>query len=266
MSDFLTDEEQVARLKSWWDENGKSLLAGVVVVVVGVIGYRWYEDNRADQIASASALYEQYLAAEAADQQAMLTQLDEAGGGTGYATLAHFGQARDHVEAGDYEAAATALRAAVAAAPEDILADVGRLRLARVLQQLDQTDAALEVLGEIRSSGFRSLVAELRGDIHLARGELQAADEAYAAALESAGELTGRPVLEIKLADTQGRLDLAADDADSQLQADAAEDAAPAEPELAAAEGDASGAEDSGAEDSVAEQAGADEAAADPDA
>ena len=50
------------------------------------------------------------------------------------------------------------------------------------------------MLGDVRSSGFRSLVAELRGDIHLARGELQAANEAYAAAVENAGEQIGRPV------------------------------------------------------------------------
>ena len=169
MSDFLTDEEQVARLKSWWDENGKSLVAGLVVVVVGVVGYRWYEGHRNDQVVGASALYEQYLVAEEADRPALLVQLEDAGGTTSYATLAHFGVARDQVEAGDYEAAAEALRAAVAAAPEAVLADTGRLRLARVLQQLDQTEAALAVLGDVRSSGFRSLVAELRGDKTLCR-------------------------------------------------------------------------------------------------
>ena len=33
MSDYLTDEEQMARLKSWWDENGRSLVIGLVLVI-----------------------------------------------------------------------------------------------------------------------------------------------------------------------------------------------------------------------------------------
>lgn len=237
MSDFLTDEEQVARLKSWWDENGKALVAGLVIVVVGVVGYRWYDGYRADQVAAASVLYERFLTADADARLEVLAELDEQGGSTSYATLAHFHVARGHVEQADYEAAAGSLRQAVAAAPEALLADLGRLRLARVLHQLDQTEAALEALASIRSSGFRSLVAELRGDIHLARGELEAAGGAYAAAAEAAGEQVARPVLEIKLADTQGRVAIEIEPADADVAADAA-DAAAAEavPEAADAE------------------------------
>ena len=36
MSDYLSDEEQVERLKSWWSENGTFLLASVVVAVLGI--------------------------------------------------------------------------------------------------------------------------------------------------------------------------------------------------------------------------------------
>ena len=43
MSDYLTDEEQVAKLKSWWDENGVSVIVTLVLVVAGVVGWRWYE-------------------------------------------------------------------------------------------------------------------------------------------------------------------------------------------------------------------------------
>ena len=40
MSDYLSDEEQVERLKSSWSEHGTFLLASVLVAVLGIAG--WY--------------------------------------------------------------------------------------------------------------------------------------------------------------------------------------------------------------------------------
>ena len=202
MSDYLTDEEQVARLKSWWDENGKSLVISLVVVVVGVAGYRWYEGYREERNIAASELYEAFLGAESDDRSTAIEALTEQAGGTSYAALALLRAAKNRVAEGDYAQAEAHLRDAVEAAPEAVLADVARLRLARVLQQLDRIDDALGVLGQIRSAGFRSPVAELQGDIHLQRGERALAHEAYSAALEEAGDLIARPVLEMKVSDT----------------------------------------------------------------
>ena len=42
MSDYLSDEEQVERLKSWWSENGTSLLASLLVAVLGIAGWNYY--------------------------------------------------------------------------------------------------------------------------------------------------------------------------------------------------------------------------------
>jgi predicted negative regulator of RcsB-dependent stress response len=202
VSDYLTDEEQVARLKTWWDENGKSLVIGLVVVVVGVAGYRWYDGFHTEQNIAASDLYEEFLLSDGENREAALAKLADQASGTSYEVLALLQHAKSSVGSGEYEAAQATLRDAVAAAPDAILADVARLRLARVLQQLDRTDAALGVLGDIRSEGFRSSVAELQGDIHLLRGEPALAHEAYAAALSAAGDGVGRPMLQMKLADT----------------------------------------------------------------
>ena len=42
VSDYLSDEEQVERLKSWWSENGTFLLASVFVAVLGIAGWNYY--------------------------------------------------------------------------------------------------------------------------------------------------------------------------------------------------------------------------------
>ncbi|MDH5355953.1 MAG: tetratricopeptide repeat protein, partial [Gammaproteobacteria bacterium] len=34
-----TDEEQVEKLKKWWQENGRSVIAGIIIGVGGLFGY-----------------------------------------------------------------------------------------------------------------------------------------------------------------------------------------------------------------------------------
>ena len=48
MSDYLSDEEQVERLKSWWSENGTSLLASLLVAVLGIAGWNYYGSYQED--------------------------------------------------------------------------------------------------------------------------------------------------------------------------------------------------------------------------
>ena len=82
------------------------------------------------------------------------------------------------------------------------LADLARLRLARVLFTLDRGDEALGVLGQIRGEGYLSLAAELTGDIRLARGERALAHQAYTKAMSHVQAGDQRPLLEMKIADT----------------------------------------------------------------
>ena len=42
MSEYLDEEEQLARAKSWWDENANSVIVGVVLVVGGIVGWNWF--------------------------------------------------------------------------------------------------------------------------------------------------------------------------------------------------------------------------------
>ena len=48
MSDYLSDEEQVERLKSWGSENGTFLLASVFVAVLGIAGWNYYGSYQED--------------------------------------------------------------------------------------------------------------------------------------------------------------------------------------------------------------------------
>lgn len=202
MSDYLTDEEQMARLRSWWEQNGTALLIGVVLAVAGVVGWRWYDSSAQERTQRGSELYAQWLEAGDESKKRLAELIAEEADGTAYPAFVLMHRARTLADAGDSAAAEAPLRDAVAAAPDQELADLARLRLARVLFDLDRTDEALGVLMEVRGAGYRVLAAELKGDIHLARGERALAHEAYQSALAEAQEGSQRPLLEVKVADT----------------------------------------------------------------
>jgi predicted negative regulator of RcsB-dependent stress response len=202
VSDYLTDEEQLAQLRNWWQEHGRSLLVGVVLVVAAVVGWRWYQSHTEQRTFGASDLYAEFQNSEGDSRDALARQIIEQSLGTAYPTFVLLRQADAAVAAGDPAAAEPLLRRAIELASGVERADLARLRLARVLLDNQRADEALVVLGEIRGAGYLALAAELKGDIHLARGERKLAHESYTAAMSYVQPGDQRPVLEMKIADT----------------------------------------------------------------
>ena len=60
---YSTEEEQVEAIKKWWNENGKSIIAGIIIGITAIFGWRGYENHTAMQAKAASMLYEQLLVA-----------------------------------------------------------------------------------------------------------------------------------------------------------------------------------------------------------
>ncbi len=202
MSDYLTDEEQIARLKTWWDENGVMLVTAIVLTIGGFVGWRWYDDYRAETVARASDLYEDFLAAAPDARATIVATIAQEAAESSYHTLVILRQAQESIEAENYEEGIAHLQRVIELAPERILLDLTRLRLARVLQQLDRSEDAFSTLAAVRGEGYRTQVAELKGDIHLARGERALAHEAYSAALAEVNNGVQTTLLEMKVADT----------------------------------------------------------------
>ena len=202
MSDYLTDEEQLDKLKKWWEENGLILAGAVVLSVAGVIGWNWYGERQAATVAGSSDLYADYLRAEGTERETIEATLASEYPDSVYRAFILLRSAQSESEDENPEGALAALTDALSLVDDDKLADVIRIRIARVEQELDRSDAALSTLGQVRSLGLRSHVQELKGDIHMARGERALAHEAYGAALEEAGQDAQRPLLQLKVADT----------------------------------------------------------------
>jgi len=202
VSDYLSEEEQLERLRNWWQRNGVMLLIGVVAVVAAVVGWRWYQNNQEQQLLSASELFAEFQVAQGEARDELVQRILDTGAGTAYPAFVLFEQADAAVAADDVAAAEPLLRRALDMASGQELADTARLRLARVLFDLDRADEALTLLGMVQGSGFLALAAELKGDIHLSRGERTLAHQSYLNAQDRLDSGEQRPVLEMKIADT----------------------------------------------------------------
>jgi predicted negative regulator of RcsB-dependent stress response len=199
VSEYLSEEEQVARMKSWWDENGTTLVVSVVVAVAAGLGWNWYGSYQTDQTQAASSTYVTYAEADEAGRTAAVSELAEQFPGSAYHVLALFGEAQRAADAGDLDAAETHLSVVLERADDELLVDLAKVRLAKVQQAQDRSTEALTTLASISSEGYRAWGLEAKGDIHVSRGELQLAHEAYSAALDSLGEGESRPLLEMKM-------------------------------------------------------------------
>ena len=202
MSEYLSEEEQLARARTWWQENGTTLMVGLVVAVAAVVGWRWYDGYSQDEVYSASRAFAEYQEASESDKAVRLDDLAREYGDSAYYVFALFDQARQAESIGDAARAEAMLEDAVDPAGDALLADLARLRLAKVQRELDKSDAALTTLSRISSDGYRIWVLEAKGDLHASRGEVREAHEAYQAASDALPEGEARPILEMKLENT----------------------------------------------------------------
>ncbi len=209
-----TDEEQVEQLKKWWDENGRSIVGGIVIGLVAIFGWRGWQDHLMTQRQAASDLYEQMAsnlnqtaetdAQKAAEQdaEALAQQLNQDYQSTAYATFSALLQARKAVENDDLDAAITHLQWALDNADSDEFRHLARLRLSRLLLDTGDKDAAMSMISNIDTGKFTSNYDELRGDILTQQGDEAAARDAYIQALANQNSIRGnQAVVQMKLDD-----------------------------------------------------------------
>ncbi len=202
MDTYRTEEEQVEALKRWWDENGRSTIAAIVLALIAGFGWQAWKDFDQGQTAAASDLYQGLLQAlsapedNAAAARQIAGQIKSEFGGSTYAQFAALHLARLAVTDGDLATAEAELRwvLAKADAGSDV-ADITQLRLARVLAAKGETDQALSILAQGEGGTYAASYAMARGDVLLGQGRRDEARAAYTEAKALAGSEAGGPPL-----------------------------------------------------------------------
>ena len=209
MDGYRSEEEQVEAIKQWWKENGMSILAGVVIGISAIFGWRAWQTHTIQQAEAASTLYEQMISASRNNDidnvrvyaDRILAEYES----TSYGLFANLMLAKLAAEDNDLSTAETHLRWVIDNSSQDEFDHIARLRLARVMIADGRLDEALTLLNITALNEFVSQYSELRGDIYLKQGKHEEAQAAYQTALvnSSATEET-QAILQLKL-DELGR-------------------------------------------------------------
>lgn len=211
-----SDEEQIEAIKRWWDENGTSLIIGVVVAVGGVLGWQAWQNHVQEQGEAAAAIYDDLMEAvvvegpfASLDEEARQTgkflagRLKEEHDGSSYAHFAAMFLAKLAVAEGDLEKAESELSWAIEDGIDESLLPIATMRLARVQKALGNHETALETLLSVEPGEHRPTWEEIRGDVYHAMGDRAQAREAYQNALGALDNPGSRPMLQMKLDDLE---------------------------------------------------------------
>ena len=205
MADLYDTHEQGERVKGWLRENGSAIVMGLVLAFGLMFGFKQWQAWETSKRQQASAEYQVLIGfIEANNMDAAVPNYEVLKAefpDSAYTAMSSLMMAKARLRAGQEDLAASALMHAVENAQPEPVKVIARERLARLRLSQGDTAAASELLdGAASETGFESQFAEIRGDIHLAKGETELAIQSYKSALEALEEGVGnRELLKIKL-------------------------------------------------------------------
>tara|TARA_B100000700_G_scaffold295717_1_gene358877 strand:- start:4021 stop:4638 length:618 start_codon:yes stop_codon:yes gene_type:complete len=196
-----TEEQQVERIKEFWAEHGKGIIAGAIIGLGLFFGWRYYDKATIEAQNAASRGYEAVVSQLNAGEEGAITNAQnfiKSNPDSQYGYLAALQLGRFAAEEGDLATAVTSFQSIIESGADDNLAAIARVRLARVLSAQAQYQSALDVLNVELPKAYSAFANEIKGDVYAAQGDVAKAREAYESALNSDGS-TLSPAVELKL-------------------------------------------------------------------
>jgi len=194
-----TEEEQVEQIKSWWNTNGKQIIAGAVIGLAGIFGWNTYTDYQDNQSLNARNLYLAY--ASDSSNLGAYDKLTTDFSSSTYSDQAILLMAKYLFDSGSHTEALSVIEPLINN-PSSVIANTASLRAASIHLQLGQHDQALSVLEGQSENGYLGLVYNLTGDIYLDLGNHSEAKKYYSLAIDNVSENSNlTQLIQIKLDD-----------------------------------------------------------------
>lgn len=199
-----TEEERLESAQRWWKENGQSTIIGVVLGIVIILGWQYWQEYKHTQAEQASTLYAQLLKAvetNANDNvQKLADQIQNEFPKTDYALFSGLLQAQLKVEQNDV-ASAKQILTKIGTSSNKELSNVAKIRLVRLMLANKEYEQGLQLINQIdpaSSASFSSNYDELVGDLYVALNRLDQARTSYQTALRNGSK---SPLLQLKIDD-----------------------------------------------------------------
>jgi predicted negative regulator of RcsB-dependent stress response len=184
------EQERIAELKAWWEDNRWYVIGAFVAAAVAFAGYRGWVYWKKTSAEEAAAMYQPVEDAVKAKDAKKVPETAQAliakHPRSFFASESALVLAKSAFDAGNLDEARKQLEWAMANGVEEHRG-IARVRHAAVLMEQKKFDEALKVLDGNTDPAFVPLAADLRGDIMLAQGRLDEARAAYKLAMDKSG-------------------------------------------------------------------------------
>jgi predicted negative regulator of RcsB-dependent stress response len=198
---YENENDQVDAVKRFFAENGKALAIGVVLGIGALVGWRYWTGHQDESVRAASLEYQTAISDIRADKPQTLTAVETfaAKNQNTYGALASLELAQQFVDKNDLAKAEANLQQGLKNTSDENLQALINVRLARVQIQQKQVDAALKTLDTVKGEGWVAIVADLRGEALLSKGDKQGARDAWSKGVESNTSPALREMMQMKI-------------------------------------------------------------------
>lgn len=207
MAHHLDEQEKIEQLKSFWNRYGKWIILGLSALIIGYIGHIGYKNYRENYAHKAADLYLvlENASSDPKKMQSVTEKLMNDYADTAYASRAALIMAKVDFLYQRMDEAQKKLNWVIENSNESALKTIAQIRLATLLMDKEQYEAALLAIAKPYDEAFMSQCLEIKGDIFRSMGNLKSAKISYQAALKMLhSSAPNYFLLEIKLSDLEG--------------------------------------------------------------
>ena len=196
------EDQIVEQFKNWWAQFGNYLITFLIIISVGVGGFRYWDTIQSNKAKDASVSFESVLEllnkGEKKKAQSLIKNIKQDFPNLAYTQLAMLLEANILVTENNYKGAEEILIELIDSDPIQGLTQVAASRLARLYLAQKKPEKAMEVISNKVMDKVEGGLWELRADIAAAMGENEKALVLYNQALEQS-QLLGYPTNNIIL-------------------------------------------------------------------
>ena len=196
------EDQIVEQFKNWWAQFGNYLITFLVIILVGVGGFRYWDTVQSNKAKDASVSFESVLEllnkGEKEKAKSLIKNIKQDFPNLAYTQLAMLLEANILVTENNYKDAEEILLEVIDSDPIKGLTQVAASRLARLYLAQEKPENAMAVISDKAMDKVEGGLWELRADIAAAIGENEKALVLYNQALEQS-QLLGYPTNNIIL-------------------------------------------------------------------
>lgn len=204
-----TENQELAAIMQIWRKYNRAIIIGIVFGAVIIVGSNYWRTTKSNDANAAAQLFQEMVNAEL--QQDVKTTHEKGEklladfANTPYAQFAELLMAKVSVAEDNLDKAAESLRWVIKQnGANSIATHLATARLVGVLIAQNKLDEALALVAKDPEKAYLSLYAQARGDVYVAKGDVEQAKKAYMLAIQSLPMGMQSPILQMKLLDLGG--------------------------------------------------------------